>query len=87
MTGTIVHVSVCWAAETSGGRQQIIVDLTQMRRHPGPERIEELLDDLAMICEDVQAAQDSESTSVHSGGRPWRIRLRTERDLATPGRA
>jgi hypothetical protein len=63
MTGSIVHISVGWVVETSDGPKRTTVDFATMRQHCRPERIEELLADLALICRDVQAAQDPESVT------------------------
>jgi hypothetical protein len=48
----ITFVSVGWASPT--GRVKVI-GLEVMRRHCRRERVEDLLEDLALLCEDVQA--------------------------------
>ena len=35
--------------------QEVTISLEAMRQHCRPERVEEVLDDLAMLCEDVLA--------------------------------
>jgi hypothetical protein len=53
--GRIVEISVDYLIETPEGQQQTTVGLAAMHRHCRPERIEDLLDDLTVICEDVLA--------------------------------
>ena len=72
MTGRIVHLSVSWATDTSVGAQQTTVDLAAMRRHCRPERMEELLDDLVMICQEVRAGQDAEGAAARRSVAPLR---------------
>ena len=60
MTGRIAHLSVGWAVDTSSGAQQTTVDLATMRRHCHTRWMEELLDDLVMICQEVQAGKETE---------------------------
>ena len=64
MTGSIVHISVGWVVEISDGPKRTIVDLAAMRQHCRPERLEELLADLTLICQDAQAAQDPEGVPM-----------------------
>jgi hypothetical protein len=63
MTGSIVGVSVGWAVDASGSPRQITVDLEAIRKCCRPERVDELLADLALICQDVQTAQDAGTDS------------------------
>ena len=53
--GRIVALSVSYTAETDDGTEQATVDLATMVQHCRPERVEDLLDDLSVIFEDVQA--------------------------------
>jgi hypothetical protein len=71
VTDKIAYLAVGWAVETSGDPQQITVDLAAMRRHCRPERVEELLDDLAMICQDVLTAQEAEGAAGSNCQDPW----------------
>ena len=48
----VTFISVGWT--TRSGRVRVI-DLEVMRRHCRRERVEDLLEDLALLCEDVQA--------------------------------
>jgi hypothetical protein len=59
MEGTITRVSVTITVDTDDGPRHLLYGLKAMRRHARPERIDDLLDDLAMICEDVQKARDA----------------------------
>jgi hypothetical protein len=54
MTGRIVHVQVDYEAEAG---QRTTVDLAAMTRHCRPERVEDLLEDLAVPAEDVLAGR------------------------------
>ena len=60
MEGVITRVSVTWAEDIGGEWQERVYTVV-----PGEgkiiraERLEELLDDLALICEQLQAAQDT----------------------------
>jgi hypothetical protein len=53
--GRIVALSISYTAETGDGMQQATVDLETMVRYCRPERVEDLLDDLAVIFEDIRA--------------------------------
>jgi hypothetical protein len=56
MAGRVVAIQVDYLTETPEGPQRTVVDLAAMLRHCGPERVDDLLDDLTMLCEDVQTA-------------------------------
>jgi hypothetical protein len=79
MEGVITRVSVTWAEDVGAGRQErvytVVPDAGKIIR---VERLEELLDDLTLICEQLQAAQ---ATSPISGmpampncGTTWETR-------------
>jgi|HubBroStandDraft_1064217.scaffolds.fasta_scaffold291063_2 hypothetical protein len=53
----ITFVSVGWTAEEAP--EGVVVSLEQMRKYCRPERIEELLADLTMLCCDVQDHRDA----------------------------
>ena len=59
MTGKIENVVIGWTVETPDGRQSVAIDLETLRRHCRRERVEDLLDDLQMLCEDVQDARNT----------------------------
>jgi hypothetical protein len=49
-----VHVGI-----TTDDGEQKLVTFPAMRKHCRQERVEDLLEDLILICEDVQAARES----------------------------
>jgi hypothetical protein len=55
MGGQVVDVEVECLIETSDGPQRVRVNLESMRSHCRPERVEDLVEDLLIVCEDVQA--------------------------------
>jgi len=59
MQGKITRISVTWAERTSEGTEfrfySVLPDEQKIIR---PERLEELLNDVAVICEQLQAARD-----------------------------
>jgi hypothetical protein len=78
MEGAITRVSVTWAEDIGGEWQERVYTVV-----PGEgqairaERLEELLDDLRLICEQLQAAQDAKTNgagSVESGRMLRRIK-------------
>ena len=58
----ITFISVGWT--TPSGRVKVI-DLDAMRKHCRSERVEDLLEDLALLCEDVEARRHPETAD------PW----------------
>jgi hypothetical protein len=58
MTGRIEYVSVGWTTDTDDGPQMTVISLTELRRHCRRERVEDLIDDLVVLCADVQDARD-----------------------------
>jgi hypothetical protein len=75
MEGVITRVSVTWAEDIGGERQErvytVVPDEGKIIR---AERLEELLDDLTLICEQLQAAQDTKTngTALTESGRLFR---------------
>ena len=65
MRGRIDNVVVSWITETSDGPRSRAIDLESFRRHCRRERVEDLLDDLQLLCEDVLARRNPEDS-----GRP-----------------
>lgn len=53
--GRIIAVTVCYEVDTPEGPQQTTVDLEAMRTHCRAERLDDLTDDLVVLCEDVLA--------------------------------
>jgi hypothetical protein len=54
----ITFISVGW---TSADGRQTVISLPEMRKHCRPERVEDLLDDLTVLCEDVLNGQSGAS--------------------------
>jgi hypothetical protein len=78
MEGMITRVSVTWTAGADGERQDrvytVVPDDGKITR---AERLEELLDDLTVICEQLQAAQDATANGTappHSGRTLRRVK-------------
>jgi hypothetical protein len=65
MGGQVVGVQVEYLIETPDGPKRVTVNLESMRTHCRPERVEDLVEDLLMLCEDVQEGRWPESP-----GRP-----------------
>lgn len=55
--GTVVSVIVDYVADVPGGPQRRMINLPAIIRHCRPERVEELLDDLQVLCEEVLAGR------------------------------
>jgi hypothetical protein len=55
MGGQVIDVQVECLIETSDGPRRVTVNLESIRSHCRPERVEDLIEDLLMLCEDVQA--------------------------------
>jgi hypothetical protein len=73
MAGQVVGVQVEYLMETPDGPERMIVNLESMREHCRPERVEDLVEDLLMLCEDVQASRWP--------GSPGRTSLAVDRSL------
>jgi hypothetical protein len=54
----ITFVSVGWTTDSGGVK---VINLDAMRRHCRSERVEDLLEDLTMLCEDVEARRHPEA--------------------------
>ena len=63
--GRILAITVCYETDAPGRPEQTMVDLEAMLRHCRPERVEDLLEDLTLLCEDVVARRQPEGS-----GRP-----------------
>jgi hypothetical protein len=64
MAGEVVDISVDYVIDTPEGPERVTVNLTAMTQHCRPERVEDLIEDAALLAEDVIAGQHPES------GRP-----------------
>jgi hypothetical protein len=58
MDGKVRALSVGWTVDTPDGPRRSLISLFDLRQHCRPERVEELLDDLAVLCSDVQDARE-----------------------------
>lgn len=56
LAGRITRISITYTVNTDKGPQHTFHGLSKMREHIRPERLEELLEDLTLICEDLLAA-------------------------------
>jgi hypothetical protein len=53
MPGRIVAITVAY--EDGNPEKPTLIDLAAMRKYCRPERVDDLLEDLLMLCEDVRA--------------------------------
>ncbi len=65
MEGTITRVSVTWT-ENADGRQRVYTVVPDEGKIIRDERMEDLLDDLTLICEQLQEAQDAKANGTTS---------------------
>jgi hypothetical protein len=56
--GKVVSMQVIYETETDRGTEAKSVTLTAMRKYCRAERVADLLEDLTLVCEDVQAGRD-----------------------------
>lgn len=67
MEGVITRVSVTWAEDVGAGWQErVYTVLPDEGKIIRAERLEELLDDLTLICEQLQSAQDAKTNGTAS---------------------
>lgn len=67
MEGMITRVSVTWTEGVGAGRQDSIYTVVpDGRKIIRAERLEEVLDDLTLICEQLRAAQDATANGAAS---------------------
>ncbi len=64
VTGRINQVVVSWTVNTPDGPRSKAIDLETMRRHCRPERVDDLLDDLQVLCGDVEDGRDTGRRAV-----------------------
>jgi hypothetical protein len=64
-------VTVAYASDAPADLQPTLIGLPELRQHCRAERVEDLMDDLGMLVEDVQAARVAPGTvlSLFRGGR------------------
>jgi hypothetical protein len=69
MQGKITRISVTWGEPTHKGTQHRIYNvLPDEEMHIRPERIQDLLDDLTLICQQIQEARDRQPNGTPSAG-------------------
>ena len=51
--GRITRISVTYTVNTDAGTRHTFHSLEAMRHHARPERVDELVEDLTLICEDL----------------------------------
>ena len=75
MQGEITRISVTWAEPTGHGTRfrfyHVLPDDEKIIR---PERMEDLLDDLTLICQQIQAARDCTPNGTPSPDRDHSLR-------------
>ena len=69
MQGKITRISVTWAELTDQGTQFRFYNvLPDEEKHIRPERMEDLLEDLSLICEQIQTARDRKPDEMATAG-------------------
>ena len=63
--GEVADISVDYLTETPEGPQRVTVKLAAMIQHCRPERVQDLVEDVALLAEDVLAGRRPEES-----GRP-----------------
>jgi len=74
MRGQVVRVLIECLIETPDGPQRTKANLQSIRAHCRPERVDDLIDDLLMLCEDVHAGRRPEGASRASPGPDRNLR-------------
>jgi hypothetical protein len=73
MEGMITRVEVTWTEDVGGEqRDRLYTVMPDEAKIIRTERVEELLDDLACICEQLQAAHDATGNGTAPAGRTLR---------------
>jgi hypothetical protein len=62
--GRITRISVTYTVNTGTGPRHTFHSLKAMREHARPERVDELVEDLTLICEDLLARQPQPTTRL-----------------------
>jgi hypothetical protein len=63
----IDRIQVGFTVDTDGGPERKLVTLANIRKHCRPERVDEMLEDMTLLCEDVEGAGGA--------GEPGRLRV------------
>jgi hypothetical protein len=62
--GRITRISVTYTINTDAGPRHTFHTLEAMRQHARPERVQELVEDLTLICEDLLARRPQPVTGL-----------------------
>jgi hypothetical protein len=62
--GRITRISVTYTVNTDAGPRHTFHTLEAMRQHARPERVDELIADLTLICEDLLARRPQRATGL-----------------------
>jgi hypothetical protein len=68
----ILAITVAYENGVPGDLQPVLVGLPELRKHGRAERVDELLEELLMLVEDIEAARARAGTVlrvIHGGGR------------------
>ena len=60
----ILAVTVAYEGDAPGDLQPTLIGLPELRQHCRAERVEDLIDDLEMLVEDVQATRVAPATAL-----------------------
>jgi hypothetical protein len=60
----ILAVTVAYESDAPGDLQPTLIGLPELRQHCRAERVEDLIEDLGMLVEDVQAARVAPATAL-----------------------
>jgi hypothetical protein len=64
VSGRVTRISVTYTVNTDAGPRHTFHSLQAMRKHARPERVEELVEDLTLICEDLLARRPQPTTGL-----------------------
>jgi hypothetical protein len=73
MQGKITRIAVTYTVDTPDGPRHTFHGLPHMRQHARPERLQELLADLTIICEDLLASRPATPANGLDGVRLRRV--------------
>jgi hypothetical protein len=68
----ILAITIACETDTPGDLQPVLIGLPELRKHCRAERVDDLIDDLAILVEDIEAARAPAGTAlsiIHGGGR------------------
>jgi hypothetical protein len=64
LSGRITRISVTYTVNTDAGARHTFHTLEAMQKHARPERVDELVEDLTLICEDLLARRPQPTTGL-----------------------